>query len=377
MEPQTCTAHVTADRVEIWAPTQDGETALAMAAATARVPHGKVVVHKMMLGGGFGRRGAVQDFVREAVLIAKQVDAPVKLVWTREEDIRHDQYRPLMMARLTAGLDADGTALAWKIRLAGPSIVASMLPLMSGNVIDRNLLQGLLEEMPYAVPNYLLDYASRRTPVPLGVWRSVNYMQNAFFVESFVDEMAHAAGQDPYRYRRTLLRTRPKHLAVLDAAATQAGWGEPPAPGAARGIALVEACGSICAHVVEVSVAGGRLRVHRVVCAIDCGHVVNPLSVEMQCEGAVVYALTAALHGEISIKDGAVEQRNFDDYEMLRMADMPRVETVLVPSGSSWGGVGEPPLPPLAPALCNAIFALTGKRIRSLQLKNHDLGKAM
>jgi len=212
--------------------------------------------------------------------------------------------------------------------------------------------------------------------VPLGVWRSVNYMQNAFFVESFVDEMAHAAGADPYRYRRALLGTRPIHLAVLDAAATRAGWDTPPPAGIARGIALAEACGSICAHVVEVSVAGGQLRVHRVVAAIDCGYVVNPLSIEEQTEGAVVYALTAALHGEIVIKDGAVVERNFDDYEMLRLADMPKVETVLVPSGGFWGGVGEPPLTPLAPALCNAIFAATGKRIRSLPLKNHELGKA-
>jgi isoquinoline 1-oxidoreductase beta subunit len=377
MEPQTCTAYVTPGGVEIWVPTQDGETALATAASTAGVPNNKVVVHKMMLGGGFGRRGAVQDFVREAVLIAKEVAQPVKLVWTREEDTRHDQYRPMTLSRLSAGLGADGMPVALSIRLAGPSVVFSLVPMMSSSIIDRNFVQGLVEEMPYAVANYHVDYVVRRTHVPLGVWRSVNYMQNIFFLESFVDELAHAAERDPYRYRRKLLHAHPKHLAVLDAAARQADWDKPPPPGVSRGIALGESCGSICAHVVEAAVERSGIRVRRVVCAIDCGHAVNPRSIEMQCESAVVYALTAVLYGEISIKDGAVEQSNFDDYEMLRMADMPKVETVLVPSGGFWGGVGEPPLPPLAPALCNAIFAATGKRIRSLPLKNHGLGKAM
>jgi isoquinoline 1-oxidoreductase beta subunit len=213
--------------------------------------------------------------------------------------------------------------------------------------------------------------------VPLGVWRAINYTQNAFYKECFVDEMAQAASMDPYLYRRKLLRKHPKNLAVLDAAAKKADWGGPLPPGVCRGIALNEACGSYCAQVVEASVTHGRVRVHRVVSALDCGHVVNPLSVEMQTQGAVVYALTAALYGEITIKDGAATQSNFDTYEMLRIADVPRVETVMVPSGDFWGGVGEPPVPPLAPALCNAIFAATGKRIRSLPLKNHDLGKAI
>jgi isoquinoline 1-oxidoreductase beta subunit len=373
MEPQTCTAHVRADGVEVWVPTQDPATALATAAIAADVAHDKVTVHRTMLGGGFGRRAPIQEYVRQAVTIAKEFDAPVKLVWSREQDIAHDRYRPFGMARLTAGLDADGMPLAWAIRLAGPSFVASLLPGFGTNIVDRTFVSGLADEMPYAIPNYRLDYVVRPTPVPLGVWRAINYTQNAFYKECFIDEMAHAAGVDPYLYRRKLLINSPRNLAVLDAAARKADWHTPPAAGVFRGIALNEACGSYCAHAVEVSVKSGEVRVHRVVAAIDPGHMVNPLSVEMQVQGAIVYALTAALYGEITIKDGAAEQTNFDSYEMLRLADAPKVETVIVPSGGFWGGVGEPPVPPLAPALCNAIFAATGKRVRSLPLKNHDL----
>ena len=377
MEPQNCTAYVSPDRVEIWAPTQDGETALATAADAAGLPRSKVVVHRTMLGGGFGRRGAIQDFVRQAVLIAKDVGAPVKLVWSREEDIGRAFYRPMALARLTAGLDAGGMPAAWHVRIAGLSILASVIPEMNA-LIDRNFLQNFLEDMPYDIPNYLVDYAVRSTHVPVGIWRSIYYSQNAFFKESFIDEMAHAGGQDPYRFRRKLLNGKPQHLEVLDAAARRARWDLPPPPGVFRGIAINEACGSICAQVVEASVGeAGAVRVHRVISAIDCGHVVNPLTVELQTQSAVVFGLTAALYGEITIADGSVQKNNFHDYEMLRMADMPRVETVTVPSddasGESWGGVGEPPVAPLAPALCNAIFAATGRRIRSLPLKNHDL----
>ena len=376
MEPQTCTAHVRPDGVEIWAPTQDGTTALVTAATAAGVPNDKVTVHAMMLGGGFGRRGAIQEYVRQAVLIAREFSEPVKMLWSREQDIAHDQYRPCGMARLAAGLAADGYPVALSIRLAGPSFVASLIPQFGTNITDRSFVSGLAEEMPYDVPNYLVDYVIRQTHVPLGVWRAINYTQNAFYKESFVDELAHVAGIDPYAYRRRLLRNSPKNLAVLDAAARAAAWGAPLPRGIHRGIAVNEACGSYCAQVVEASVTDGRVRVHRVVSAIDCGHAVNPLSIEMQTEGAIVYALTAALYGEITVRDGAVEQSNFHDYEMLRLAEAPKVETVIVPSGGFWGGVGEPPVPPLAPALCNAIFAATGKRIRSLPLKNHDLEAA-
>ena len=376
MEPQTCTAHVMADRVEVWAPSQDAMTALVTAALAAGVPNDKVVVHATLLGGGFGRRGAIQEFVRQAVLIAKEVEEPVKLLWSREEDVRHDLYRPFGMARLAAGLDGDGLPIALTIRIVGPSFVATLVPGFGMSYVDHTFLSGLTEEMPYAVPNYRVDYAIRQTPVPLGVWRAINYTQNAFYKESFVDEMAHAAGMDPYLYRRHLLRDSPKNLAVLDAAAKKADWFGPLPAGVHRGIAVSEACGSYCAHVVETSVERGVVRVHRVVSAIDSGHVVNPLSVEMQTQGAIIFALTAALNGEITIKNGGVEQGNFDDYEMLRMADAPKVETVMVPSGDFWGGVGEPPVPPVAPALCNAIFAATGKRIRTLPVKNQDLTKA-
>ena len=376
MEPQTCTAHVKADGVEIWVPTQNPVTALATAALAADVPNDKVTVHRTMLGGGFGRRAPIQEYVRQAVLIAKKFDAPVKLVWSREEDVAHDLYRPFGMARLAAGLDATGMPVAWTIRLAGPSFVASLVPGFGDNIMDRTFVSGLAEEMPYDVPNYRVDYAICATPVPLGVWRAINYTQNAFYKECFIDEMAHAAGIDPYLYRRRLLSKSPKNLAVLDAAAERSGWGSPMPPGVYRGIALNEACGSFCAQVVEASVIDGSVRVHRVVSALDCGHIVNPLSIEMQMQGAIVYALTAALEGEITIKDGAAEQSNFDTYRMLRLADAPVVESVIVPSGSFWGGVGEPPVPPLAPALCNAIFAATGRRVRSLPLKNHDLRHA-
>jgi len=373
MEPQTCTAHVRPDRVEIWVPSQGAATALVTAALAADVPNDRVVVHTTMLGGGFGRRGAIQEYIRQAVLIAKECKEPVKLLWSREEDVRHDLYRPFGMARLSAGLDADGMPTALRIRLAGPSFVATLVPGFGTSFIDRSFLSGLTEEMPYAVPNYLVDYVVRQSPVPVGVWRAINYTQNAYYKECFIDEMAHAAGSDPYLYRRRLLRDSPKNLAVLDAAAKRANWGAALPAGVFRGIAVNEACGSYCAQVVEASIEKGGVRVHRVVAAIDPGHVVNPLSVEMQTQGAVVYALTAALYGEITIDNGAAEQANFDDYEMLRIADAPQVETVMVPSGDFWGGVGEPPVPPLAPALCNAVFAATGKRIRSLPLKNHDL----
>jgi isoquinoline 1-oxidoreductase subunit beta len=377
MEPQTCTAHVTAGGVEIWAPTQEPATALATAALAAGVPNDRVTVHRMMLGGGFGRRAPIQEYVRQAVVIAKEFKQPVKLVWSREQDVAHDLYRPCGMARLVAGLGADGMPVAWTIRLAGPSFVASLVPEFGVNITDRTFVSGLAEEMSYDVPNYRVDYAICPTPVPLGVWRAINYTQNAFYKECFVDEMAHAAGFDPYLYRRKLLSGSPKNLAVLDAAAKRADWGSTPPAGVYRGIALNEACGSYCAQVVEASITDGKVRVHRVVSAIDPGHVVNPLSIEMQTQGAIVYALTAALHGEITIKNGAAEQTNFDTYEMLRLADAPVVETVIVPSGDFWGGVGEPPVPPLAPALANAIFAAIGKRIRALPLKNQDLRRAI
>jgi isoquinoline 1-oxidoreductase beta subunit len=377
MEPQNCTAHVTPEKVEIWVPTQSGEAALAAAAGAAEVPPEKVVVHKTMLGGGFGRRGAVQDFVRQAVLVAKAVGQPVKLLWTREEDIRHDFYRPAAMAQFTAGLDASGMPVAWRIRVTGPSILANLFPQRLTNGVDASFANGFTEEMAYEVPNYEVSYAMRATHVPVGFWRSVNHSQNGFFRESFIDEMAHAAEQDPYQYRRKLLSRDPVRLAVLDAAAQKAGWGQPMPQGASRGIALVEAYGSLCAQVVEASVGDkSGVKVHRVVAALDTGHVVNPEILRAQLESGIVYGMSAALYGAITIENGRVQQGNFDDYEMLRIAEMPAVETVLVPSGGFWGGGGELGVPPLAPALCNAIFAASGKRVRSLPLKGQELTRA-
>ncbi len=374
MEPQNCTVHVRGEEVEVWAPTQSGEATLAAAARAAGVPTRNVVVHKTMLGGGFGRRGVPQDFVTLAVKIARELREPVKVLWTREEDLRHDFYRPAAMARMTAGLDAAGLPVAWHVRLSGPSILGTLHP----GLVDKHFQEGFLDDMPYDVPNYLADYAKRSTHVPVGFWRCVNHTQNCFFKESFIDELAHAAQADPYRYRRRMLRSHPraaKFIAVLDAAVARAGWGTPPPSGVYRGLALNEVHGTYTAAVVEISI-GQELRVLRVVSAIDCGHVVNPMTVEMQVEGATVYALTAALYGEITIADGRVQQSNFHDHPMLRLAQMPRVETVIVRSGEGWNGVGEPPVAVVAPALCNAVFAATGKRIRSLPLKNHDLKKS-
>lgn len=380
LEPQNCTAHVVGDQVEIWVPTQHGESAIAVAAAAAGVPTQNVTVHKMLLGGGFGRRGIVQDFIPHAVKIAKQVGRPVQTIWSREEDMRHDYYRPTMMVRMTAGLDVGGMPQAWHVRLSGNSIIHTLFSGgFLGGGIDKHAQEGFTEDMPYDMANFRVDFVERNAHVPVGFWRGVSHTQNCFFKESFIDEMAHAAGQDPYQFRRRLIGKHPqaeKFRAVLDAAAKAAGWGEPAPAGHHRGIALEQVDNAFMGAVAEVSVgADGALRVHRVVCALDCGHVVNPMTVEMQIESGVAFGLTATLYGEITIGDGSVRESNFHDYGMLRLADMPKVETVLVPSGGFWGGVGEPPSAIVAPAVCNAIFAATGQRIRSLPLRNHDLRK--
>src|ERR1700730_4947349 len=376
MEPQNATAHVRGDEVEVWAPTQNGEAALRAAAEASGVPVSKVRIHVTMLGGGFGRRGNTHDFVSLAVPIAQHVPDPVKVLWSREEDMRHDFYRPAAMARMTAGLDATGEPMAWHVRLSGPSVIGFLPP---GHV-DRQFQEGFLEDMPYDVPNYLVEHAPRRTRVPVGFWRCVNHTQNCFFKESFIDELAHAAKEDPYQYRRKLIRNHPhadRFLAILDAAAEKADWESPPRAGVYRGLALNRVYDTYTAAVVEVSVSGtGELRVQRVVSAIDCGSVVIPLTVEMQVESATVFALTAAMFGEITIRDGVVEQSNFHDYAMLRLGEMPQVDTVIVTGNGPWSGVGEPPVAVVAPALCNAIFAATGKRIRSLPVNKHDLRRS-
>lgn len=376
MEPMNCTAHVTPEAVEVWVPTQNATAALMTAAQTADVDPGRVMVHNTFLGGGFGRRGTAQDYVKQAVQIAKNVDRPVQLLWSREEDMRHDFYRPASTARLWAGLDDAGIPTVLKARLSAQSIIASLQPEWAKmeDGLDPIGLQAFDEEFPYGIPNQRMEYVLRNSPVPVGFWRSVNHSQNAFFRECFIDEVAHAGGQDPYQLRRQLLMEEPKQLAVLDAVAKRAKWDEPLPQGVFRGLALNSSYGSHCAQVVEVSLSNsGKVRLQRVVCAIDPGHVVNPDTVVAQIESAVVYGLTAALYGEITVKDGRVEQGNFDDYPMLPLKDMPKVEVFMVPSGDFWGGLGEPPVPPIAPALCNALFAATGKRIRSLPLSKRGL----
>lgn len=377
LEPQNCTALFQDGRVDVWAPSQNSEATAAVTAETAGVPITNVEVHKVHLGGGFGRRGLHLEFVRQGVTIAKAVPGkPVKLIWSREEDIQHGRYRPVALVRLKAALDASGTPTAWYVRQADHSIFSNVWPARIQNGIDTIGVRGF-SDAPYAFPNIRMEYAMRNTHVPPGPWRAVAHTHNPFFRECFIDELALAAGQDPYQFRRKLLANAPKDLGILDAVAEAADWNKPLPPGIHRGIAVQDSYGSYTAAVIEVSVSDkGELKIHRVVVGIDCGYVANPDSVRAQAEGCVAYGLTAALYGEITIKDGRVEQSNFHDYPIMRLAEMPKVEVVLAPTGGFWGGAGEPPLAPLAPALCNAIYAATGKRIRSLPLKHHDLRKA-
>lgn len=376
MEPMNCTARVDGELVEVWVPTQNATASLQAAAKAAGVDPRKVVVNNTMLGGGFGRRGAFQEYVEQAVRIAKTMKQPVKLMWSREEDMRQDFYRPASMARLRASLDDSGNLTGMTARVSAPSILASLRPGSAQGGMDPIGLQAFADQ-PYAIPNYRAEYAMRNTHVPVGFWRSVNHSQNAFFRECFLDEVAKAGRKDPFELRRGLLKDSPKQLAVLEAAAEKAGWDKPQKEGVHRGIAVDTSYGSHCAEVVEVEINEDRtFRILRVVCAIDPGHVVNPDTIEAQVESAIVYGLTAALYGQINIKKGRAVQGNFNDYPMLRLRHMPEVVTVAVPSGDFWGGLGEPPLPPLAPALCNALYAATGKPIRSLPLSKHGLRPA-
>jgi len=373
MEPMTCTAHVRDNGVEVWAPTQNAGATLEAAARAANVDARKVEVHNTQLGGGFGRRGAFQDSVEQAVRIARQVGRPVKLMWTREEDMQHDFYRPASMARLTAAIDKEGHLVGLRARVSAPSILASVRPGAVRGGLDPVALQGFADQ-PYAVPNLLAEYSPRELPVPVGFWRSVNHSQNTFFRECFLDQLARESGQDPVQFRSGLLADAPRQLAVLKTAAAKAGWGQPLPERHYRGIALETSYGSHCAQVVELRLnEDGSFKLLRVVCAIDPGYVVNPDTVEAQVESAIVYGLTAALFGEITLKDGRVVQGNFHDYPMLLLKDMPVIETHAAASGDFWGGIGEPPLPPIAPAVCNALYAATGQPIHALPLSARGL----
>jgi isoquinoline 1-oxidoreductase beta subunit len=381
MEPMNMTALYTADKCEVWGPTQNGEAALAATSEESGLPIGKCDVHKTICGGGFGRRGRV-DYVRQAVAIAKQMPGtPIKLIWSREEDMTHDAFHPITQAKLTAGVDADGNVTGFHFRISGQSISASLAPeRLENGGMDPTVFQGLSPNSPegnfgYNFPNLLIDHAMRNTHVLAGFWRGVNVNHNAIYVECFVDEVAHALGQDPLAFRLKYLK--PKHAAVLKAAAQKAGWGTPTPQGVYRGLAQYMSHASYVAAVAEVSVSPqGILKMHRIVGAVDPGYAVNPAQIERQVSGSFVFGLSALLYGEITIKNGAVEQTNFDSYNSLRIREMPPVEVVIVPSGGFWGGVGEPTVSVAAPAVLNAIFAATGRRIRSVPLMNEGIRTA-
>ncbi len=400
MEPQTCTAWLRSDGfLEVWTSTQNGEASLSAAAETAGLPPEKVEVHKMMLGGGFGRRGAPQDFVRQGVAIAKALPGvPVKLMWSREEDMQHGFYRPASIVRMKAGLDAKGNLIALHTKIACPSITQSFAqynapPASSVIAAAKSMARGLMSQvalkdqidssavrafsdLPYEVPNQQVDYAMRNGHVPVGYWRAPG-QQNEFYRECFIDELALAAGKDPVDYRLALLKEGDKHRLVLQAVAKAANWGTPPPAGVQRGVALAYGFGSYAAMVADVSVsAQGEVKVRRIVVAIDSGHVVNPDTCRAQAESNVIFGLGAVLNQEINVKNGRVVESNFHDFPLPAIADMPQVETVLVPTGGFWGGHGEPAILPLAPAVCNAVSRATGRRVRSLPLKHLDLRRA-
>jgi len=386
MEVMNATVRWTPERCEVWCPTQNGEAALAATAEAAGLPTSKCEVYKLNLGGGFGRRGA-HDWLTQAVLIARQMPGtPVKMLWSREEDMAHGKYHPITQCKMTAGLDAQGNITGWHMRISGQSIVAGLLPQNLVNGRDPVVFQGLnpsgAEGMfGYKVPALLIDHAMRNPHVPPGFWRGVNLNHNAIYVESFIDEIAHETKQDPLALRRKLLANSPKHLAVLNAVAEKAGWGRP-APDVGgqkvhRGLAQIMGFGSYVAACAEVSVSPeGVLKVHRIVAATDPGHAVNPQQIAAQVEGSFAYGLSAALFGACTVKDGRIEQDNFSSYPVVHMEHMPKVEAILMPSGGFWGGVGEPTIAVAAPAVLNAVFAATGKRIRELPLSNHSLKKA-
>jgi len=379
MEPMNATAKYTPDRCEVWVPTQNGEAAFAATLAASGLPADKCEVYKINLGGGFGRRGAFHDYVTQAVLIAKQMPGtPVKLLWTREEDMLHGRYHPVMQCKLVGAFDGSNTLTGLHMRLSGQSILTVVRPEALQQGKDPLVFQGLNPGgdfgIGYSVPNLLIDHAMRNTHVPPGFWRGVNINQNAIFLECFMDEMAHAVGQDPLEFRRKLMSKHPKHLAVLNAVADRAGWGKPARPGVYRGLAQMMSFGSYVAACAEISVKdGNKVKIHRIVAATDCGYAVNPAQIERQIAGSFVYGLSGLFMEECTVKDGHIEQTNFNTYDSMRIAQMPKVESIIMPSGGFWGGVGEPTICVAAPAVLNAFFAATGKRLRTVPLKNHGI----
>jgi len=378
MEPMNCVADVRTDRCEVWVGTQMQTADRAAAAEESGLKPEQVTLHTTLLGGGFGRRAAIDNhFVREAAQISKAVRAPVKVIWTREDDMQGGYYRPRAYHSVRAALDNAGAPVAWEQHIVCQSfLLGTPYAGMIKDGLDDLAVEGA-KDIPYAIPNVRVDWHPAPNGVPTFQWRSVGHSHTAFVVETLIDELAHAAGKDPFEFRRGLLDKHPRARRVLEFVAEKAGWGKPPPQGQGRGIAVHESFGSYAAHVAEVSVSdAGQVRVHRIVCAIDCGPVVNPDTVGAQLEGGMVFALTAALYGEISLEKGRVKQWNFHDYRLLRMNEMPNVETHIVPSNEKTAGVGEPGVPGVAPAVANAIFAATGKRIRRLPIRATDLKKA-
>ncbi|QOZ38265.1 xanthine dehydrogenase family protein molybdopterin-binding subunit [Bradyrhizobium sp. CCBAU 53421] len=381
MEPMNATVLYTPDKCEVWCGTQNGEAAFAAALEASGLPAEKVDVHKLMLGGGFGRRG-MTDYVRQAVAIAKQMPGtPIKLLWSREEDMQHGKYHPVTQCKLTGAFDADSNLVALHYRLSGQSILFSVRPEALQNGMDPAAFQGVAQSgeaaIGYAVPNLLVEHSMRNPHVPPGFWRGVNVNHNAIYMECFMDELAQAVGQDPLEFRRKLMGKHPKHLVVLNAVAEKIGWGTPAPQGVYRGIAQVMGYGSYVAGAAEISVTdGSKIKVHRIVASTDPGYVVNPAQVERQIAGSFVYGLSALFYGGCTVKDGRIEQTNFDTYNSMRINEMPKVESVMVPSGGFWGGVGEPTIGVAAPAVLNAYFAATGKRIRSFPLRTQNISFA-
>jgi isoquinoline 1-oxidoreductase beta subunit len=377
MEPMTCTVRYSPQRAECWVSTQNAEASLAALSEESGLPLDKCEVYRHTLGGGFGRRGGNQDYTRQATAIAKQFPGvPVKLIWSREEDMTHDFYRPIAQCKLAAGLDAQGNLVGLHARISGQSINAFVNPGSIADGKDKRQLQGWYEEagdaqLGYTVPHMLLEYAMRNSTVPVGPWRGVNTNQNGIFMECFIEECARASGRDSVEFRRSLMQNHPKHLAVLNAAAEKGDWGKPLPAGVHRGIAQFMGYGSYSAATAEVSIgADGKVRVHRMVLALDCGHAVNPDQIAAQVEGSVAYGLSALFYGENTVDKGRMVEQNFNTYEVLKLAGMPKVETVIVPTYDFWGGVGEPTICVVAPAVLNAIQAATGKPVRTLPLKN-------